>query len=380
MQVRIPRNEFSRLLQAVQGVVERKSTMRILECVLLEADAQGVEVVATDLDVGVRHRGEAEVQEAGAVCLPARKLIEIVRLLPEEIISLRVKESNRTELRCGASVFNIVGLAREEFPSLPSVEEAEKLSIPRAAMGEMIDCVDFAITNDDSRYALNGCLMTLQEEIVRLVASDGHRLAFVERKVEGLGAGEKAIEVIVPKKALGELGRLCADEKVELIEFARKENQVLFRCGARVLISRLLEGQFPNYDRVIPKENVNQFEVETVQLGSALRRVALLASEHSRSVRMALGPGKVEVSASTPEQGEARETIEVEYGGPEVHIAFNVRYLLDFVAAVSTEKVRVALRDKDTQGLLSPIGNEHQDYRYVIMPMRLEEPAESVTS
>jgi DNA polymerase-3 subunit beta len=209
-----------------------------------------------------------------------------------------------------------------------------------------------------------------------MVASDGHRLALVDRKMEGVDPGSQKIEVIVPKKALNELQRLCADEEAERVEFARKDNQVLFQCGTRTLISRLLEGQFPNYERVIPKENVHGLEVPTERMAAALRRVALLASEHSRAVRVAALPGKLEFSASTPEQGEAREELEIPFEGPRIHIGFNVRYLLDFLAAVGSDEVRLALRDKDTQGLLTPVGREGEDYRYVIMPMRLEEPEE----
>ncbi len=380
MHIRIPQPSFLKLLQAVHGVVERKSTMRVLECILVEADEKGLQILATDLDVGVKQRGEAEVLESGAVCIPARKLLDIARLLPSESVDLKVKDGNRVELRCGASVFRILGLAKEDFPSLPQVEEAQKLSFPRRDLGEMIGRVVFAITNDDSRYALNGCLLTVCKGLLRMVASDGHRLALVDKKVESVDPGPKDIEVIVPKKALGELQRLCADEEAERVEFARKDNQVLFQCGTRTLISRLLEGQFPNYERVIPKENVHGFEVATEKLGAALKRVALLASEHSRAVRLAVVPGKVEFSASTPEQGEAREELKVAYDGDRIHVGFNVRYLLDFVAAVGSDEVRISLRDKDTQGLLTPVGRKDEDYRYVIMPMRLEEPGDTAAS
>ena len=377
MHFRIPQPEFARLLQAVQGVVERKSTMRILECVLLEAESRSLQVVATDLDVGVRQRREAEVLEPGSVCLPARKLNEIVRLLSPQTVEVRSKEAGRVELRCGASIFRIVGLGREEFPSLPQVGEDALVKLPRQALGEMIDRVFFAITNDDSRYALNGCLLSVRKGAVRMVSSDGHRLAFVERVMEGADPSPKAIEVIVPKKTIGELARLCSEEQGETVDFAHKDNQVLFRCGERALISRLLEGQFPNYERVIPKENENVFEVDAVRLGEAVRRVALLASEHSRAVRLAVAPGKVEISASSPEQGEAREVLDVAYKGPAIHVGFNARYMLDFIEAAGSEQISVALRDKDTQGLLRPVGRKEEDYRYVVMPMRLEEPEEA---
>lgn len=376
MEIRIPQPEFARLLQAVQGVVERKSTMRILECVLLEADREGLQLVATDLDVGARLSAPAEVKATGSACVPARKLHEIVRLLPPEPVDLRVREGNRVELCCGSSVFRLPGFGRDEFPSLPQVGEGAALRLPRAGMGEMLGRVAFAITNDDSRYALNGCLLTVAKNQVRMVASDGHRLAFVAREVEGADPGPKPLEVIIPKKAISELARLCAEEEGERVEFSQKDNQVLFRCGRRELISRLLEGQFPNYERVIPKDNPNVFEVESARLQDAVRRVALLASEHSRAVRLALVAGKVELSASSPEQGEAREVLEVDYRGEPVHIGFNARYLLEFLAAAGSEKVSLALKDRDTQGLLRPAGREQEDYRYVVMPMRLEEPEE----
>jgi len=375
MNIRIPQPEFARLLQAVQGVVERKSTMRILECVLLEAEGHQLQLVATDLDVGVRLSADVDVKEAGSVCVPARKLHEIVRLLPPETVEVKVREGHRVELRCGSSVFRIVGLSREEFPSLPRVEEGKALRLPRQTVGEMIQRVSFAITNDDSRYAFNGCLLTVGKGSARMVASDGHRLALVGRELEGAGDGN-GLEVIVPKKAISELARLCADEEAEQVECAQKDNQLLFRCGKRELITRLLDGQFPNFERVIPKENNNVFEIEAARLGDAVRRVSLVASEHSRAVRVALAPGKVEISASSPEQGDASEVLDVAYQGERVHIGFNARYILDFIAAAGAEQVSVALRDKDTQGLLKPVGRKDEDYRYVVMPMRLEEPEE----
>ncbi len=376
MHIRIPQPEFARLLQAAQGVVERKSTMKILECVLLEAEGDGVRLVATDLDVGVRLRAGAEVVAPGSVCVPARKLHEIVRLLPPEPVDLKVGEGNRVEVRCGASVFRIPGLGKEEFPSLPQVGEKGAAAIPRQAFGGMLGKVAFAITNDDSRYALNGCLLTLGKGQIRLVASDGHRLAFAARGLEGGDASAKPQEVIIPKKAIAEVSRMCAEEEADGVEFTQKDNQVLFRCGRREIISRLLEGTFPNYERVIPKENTNVFEVESARLSDAVRRVSLLASEHSRAVRLALAAGKLEVSASSPEQGEAREVLEVAYGGERVHVGFNARYLLDFLGAVGAENVKIALRDKDTQGLLTPAAKgdkDEDDYRYVVMPMRLED-------
>jgi DNA polymerase-3 subunit beta len=237
----------------------------------------------------------------------------------------------------------------------------------------MIARVAFAITTDDSRYALNGCLLSVTKGVVRLVSSDGHRLACVTQTLEGGREAGKPIEAIVPKKTIGELARLCGEEEAEEVEVALANNQVLFRCGGRELISRLVEGQFPNYDKVIPKENVNVVEIETARLGDAVRRVSLLASEHSRAVRLAVAPGKLEVSASSPDQGEASEVLDVPYQGDSVRIGFNARYLLDFMAAAGSEQVTLALRDKDTQGLLQPAGEGKEEYRYVVMPMRLDD-------
>jgi DNA polymerase-3 subunit beta len=184
----------------------------------------------------------------------------------------------------------------------------------------------------------------------------------------------------VPKKTIGELARLCGEEEAEEVEVALANNQVLFRCGGRELISRLVEGQFPNYEKVIPKENTNVVEIDTVRFGDAVRRVSLLASEHTRAVRLAVAPGKLEVSASSPEQGEASEVLEVPYSGDGVRIGFNARYLLDFMAAAGAEQVSLALRDKDTQGLLQPAGEGKDEYRYVVMPMRLDDLEEKGAS
>jgi DNA polymerase-3 subunit beta len=373
MHFRMAQRDLAKLLQAAQGVVERKSTMRILECVLIEAGGEEVQVVATDLDVGTRLRAAAEVKEAGAICLPARKLHEIVRLLPADAVEVREREGGRVDLKCGRSSFRLPGLAREEYPALPQVGEEAAARLPRATLGGMIDKVAFAITTDDSRYALNGCLLSVAKGRLRLVASDGHRLACVTRALEGAQDPARPIEAIVPKKTIGELARMCGEEEAEEVEVALANNQVLFRCGGRELISRLVEGQFPNYEKVIPKENTNVVEIETARFGDALRRVSLLSSEHSRAVRLALAPDRLELSASSPEQGEASEVLEVPYRGEGVRIGFNSRYLLDFVAAAGSDRVSLALRDKDTQGLLEPAGEAGAEYRYVVMPMRLED-------
>jgi len=378
-----------RELNLVQGVVEKKNTVPVLANVLLSAANDAVSVMATDLEVSVRSSLTAGVTKEGALSVSARKLHEIVRALPDSEIHFKTDSDNWATITCERSRFRIMGLPKEDFPTLPSPGKSPKVTFGVQQFKEMVQKVIFAVSVDDTRYALNGALMILAKGSVSLVASDSHRLAYVSRPLtqDSSKALEAEIRVVIPHKALGELSRIAEEIGGEIV-FCKEENQIFFEMGRCTLSSRLLEGQFPNYEKVLPKGNDKLVELDRTAFGDALRRVSLLANERSRAVKVALAKGKLEISAKNPEMGEASETIGVEYGGSEIEIGFNAKYILDFLTAVSTARVVFELKDEATQGMLRPLLQEPkakpakgkaaqessadgEDYRYVVMPMRI---------
>jgi DNA polymerase-3 subunit beta len=370
MELVVRKNDLLRELQFFQGIVERKNTIPILANVLMEAKGDEVRFLATDLEVGLRSRCTASVAKSGALTLPAKKFYEIIKSLPET--DIRIAE-DKGGVKVAADRFDsrMQTLPREDFPTLPEAGGAVSATLPRAAVREMVAKTQFAITGEDTRYFLNGALFVLRPDSMSLVATDGHRLALVNVPRNGT-AGTEAEEVraILPKKTLGELGRLLADGD-EDIHYERGENHLFFDVGGRMLISRMIDGQFPAYERVIPKGNDKHIEFERDRLTNAVRRVALLSNERSRAVKFQIEPGKVDVTSSSPELGEAHEMLPVEYSGGPMQICFNAQYVLDFLAAVSTDVVSFDLKDEVSQAVVKPVGAEGYDYTYVIMPMRV---------
>jgi DNA polymerase-3 subunit beta len=367
MEIVVRKNDLLRELQLFQGIVERKNTIPILANVLLEAKGAEIMMLATDLEVALRSRCPATVAKAGSLTLPAKKLYEIVKALPETDVRI---ESDKSGVRVAAERFDsrMQTLPREDFPSLPEGGAGTKASLPRAAMKEMVAKTHFAITGEDTRYFLNGAKFVLKPDSLTLVATDGHRLALVEVKHES-GLTEES-GVILPKKTLLELGKLLTEGEGD-IQFEAGENHLFFEVAGRVLISRMIDGQFPAYDRVIPKGNDKTIEFDRERLTSAVRRVALLSNERSRAVKFEVSKGKVEVTSSSSEFGEATEQIPVDFSGTTMTISFNAQYVLDFLNVVETDIVSLSLKDEVSQAVMKPVGAEGYDYTYVIMPMRI---------
>ncbi len=368
MEFTAKRDRLLRELTLIQGIVERKNTIPILANVLIEASGSGLELVATDLDVGLRCRLPAEVEEEGALTLSAKKLFEIVRAVPESEIRIKELENFWASITSGRSYFKMVGLGKTEFPSLAESPEGTVTTIPGRAFGEIINKTSFAITSDDNRYFLNGARLELAEEDLRMIATDGHRLAYIALKRPDGSAGTAS--VIIPKKTLLELLKMLGEGEEE-VELSESENHLFFRMGERLLVSKRVDDQFPAYDKVIPKENDKAITCGRDDLMGAIRRVSLLANERSRAVRFGIESGKIEISSQNPELGEARETIEAGYEGESIQIGFNGQYLLDFLNAAGTREVRFELKDDSSQGLLRPEDDAETDYCYVVMPMRL---------
>jgi DNA polymerase-3 subunit beta len=375
MELVLRKADLLRELQLLQGIVERKITIPVLANVLIEAEGSEIRLVATDLEVGLRSRCEASVARPGTVTIPAKKLFEIVKNLPETDIRI---EEDKGSVKVAADRFDsrLATQAAEEFPAVPMGADEYQESLPASGLRQMVKKTHFAITGEDTRYFLNGGLLVLGRDEMSLVATDGHRLALVtvprggDEKPGKKKAAEDGVRVILPKKTLGELDRLLA-EGAETVQFSRGENHLFFKVGERVLISRVIDGQFPAFERVIPKSNDKHIDFERDKLASAIRRVSLLSNERSRAVKLQIDPGKVRVTSSSPEVGEAEETLMVEYDGPSLQVCFNAQYMLDFLTNVETEQVVLEFKDDVSQAVMRPVGPEGYDYLYVIMPMRI---------
>jgi DNA polymerase-3 subunit beta len=324
-------------------------------------------MLATDLEVALRSTCHASVAKGGSLTLPAKKLYEIIKALPETDVRI---EEDKKGVKVAADRFDsrMQTLPREDFPTLPDASGKTRATLPRNALKQMVEKTQFAITGEDTRYFLNGAKFVLRPDTLTLVATDGHRLALVE-VAHKVGINEE-IGVILPKKTLLELGKLLAEDDGDVL-FEAGENHLFFDVGGRILISRMIDGQFPAYERVIPKNNDKDIDFEKERLTSAVKRVALLSNERSRAVKFEIGKGKVEVTSSSSEFGEASEEIAVDYSGAPLAISFNAQYVLDFLSAVETDSVQLSLKDEVSQAVMRPIGAQGYSYTYVIMPMRI---------
>jgi DNA polymerase-3 subunit beta len=355
-------------LELMQGIVEKKTTIPILSNIVIDARKEGLEFRATDLEVGIRTECEAKVAKPGSIALSAKRLFDIVRYLPDADVRVKSDDGNAAQITCQKARFRIMGLSPDDFPTIPAFDFANGIPIERTLLTDLIAKVIFAITTDETRYQINGTLMILNKRNLTLVATDGHRLAYVSGRLEK-GASEERIEVIVPRKAFQEVTRIGSGDGDIL--FGHKDNHVFFKAGKTVLSSTIVAGKFPEYEKVIPEGNDRLLKMESTAFAEVVRRVALLSSERSRAVKIALSKGSVEISSNNPEVGEAAETVDVDYAGSPLEVGFNAKYLLDFFQAMGPGPVILALKDEATQGLLRPVGQEGRDYRYVVMPMRI---------
>jgi DNA polymerase-3 subunit beta len=367
MEITVRKNDLVKEPALVQGIVERKNSIPILSNVLAEARGKEVRISATDLDVSLRTACPAEVAVEGAITLGAKKLYEIARSLPESDVRLKVLPDAWAAIECERVQFKVAGLPREDFPALPEGKPRGGVEIPGEVLRDLIGRTAFAITAEDARYYLAGALLLLEPEAVSMVATDGHRLSYARRKA-ALKLSEPQ-RVLIPRKAIHELARLLEDEETAL--FQQVDNHLVFTVGGRLLASKMIEGQFPAFEKVIALSGDKVVALDRERLGTAIRRVSLLSSERSRAVRLSLGPGKLDLAASSPDLGEAKESLSAEYQGEPVEIGFNAQYLLDFLGVAGTSAVSLELKDADSQGMLRPSDAGETDYRYVVMPMRL---------
>src|SRR5262245_21975553 len=361
--------DLVRELQFFQQIVERKNTIPILANVLLEGSGNECTLLATDLEVALRSRCEAAVNKPGSVTLPAKKLYEVVRALPDGDVNIE-SDKGGTSVRVSGGQFSskMPTLPREDFPSLPEAGGGVKATINGKSLLQMVTKTQFAITGEDTRFYLNGAQFVLKPDDMTLVATDGHRLALVNVKHDGKKGDD--IKAILPRKTLSELSRLLADSDTD-VNYERGENHLFFEIGPRLLISRMIDGQFPAYDRVIPKGNDKSVEFERDRLTQAVRRVAILSNERSRAVKMILDKGKVEVTSSSPEFGEAQRANSIRYHGPLLEIFFQGEFRLRLLGRRGSGNGGVEFEDEVSQAVMKPVGADGYDYTYVIMPMRV---------
>jgi len=372
MELVVRKTDLLRELQLFQGIVERKNTIPILANVLLEANGEEVRMLATDLEVGLRSKCTATVSKGGSLTLPAKKLYEIIKALPETDVRI---EEDKGGVKVAADRFDsrMQTLPREDFPSLPEGTGTYSATLARDVLRQMVSKTQFAITGEDTRYFLNGALFILRADSMSLVSTDGHRLALITVPRElpkGRTRTDDEVRVILPRKTLLELGRLLTEGDGD-IQYERGENHLFFDIGGRLLISRMIDGQFPAFERVIPKSNDKSVEFDRDRLTSAVKRVALLSNERSRAVKFLIDKGKVEIASSSPEFGEAKEVLMLDYAGAPVTICFNAQYVLDFLGVVETDAVSLEFKDEMSQAVLKPVGADGYEYTYVVMPMRI---------
>jgi DNA polymerase-3 subunit beta len=368
MEIKAKRDDLLATLYWTQSIVERRNTMPILANVLIEANKSSVRVTATDLEVGVRGEIDGEVAKEGTVTVNAKKIYEIIREVPNEQVRLKRLENDWVEVRSGKSVFKIVGMDAKEFPQFPKFDGKGMSTTPASTIHQMIERTIFSVSTDETRYSLNGVFIEEGEGgKVRMVATDGHRLAFEEKAVGSLGLTKG---VILPRKGLSELKKLLEAGTDGVVSFGFKENMGLVTKEKVELFMRLIDGDFPDYTKVIPKGNPNVAKLEHDELLQALRRVSILSSERYKGIRMEFSDGKVLISANNPDLGEAVEEIEAEYNGKPISIGFNARYLLDVLGVLTGDgEINIELKDELSPSIIRKGGVD--SYLYVLMPMRL---------
>jgi DNA polymerase III subunit beta len=370
MEFSVSRSDLVRELGLTQGVVEKKTTIPILSNILVETDGDQVWLTATDLELGIRCACPARIKKEGAGTIPARRLLDYVRLLPDSDVQVKLGDNQWASFVCGRSRTRIAGMSRESFPELPEMPET-LAEIPLIILSQMIACTIFAISSEESRFTLNGALLILKESGLVMVATDGHRLAMVEKRIE-LSRLSGSYRALLPKKAMSEILKLASDDSSKRIEFSGNDNHLFFRIDKRLLLSRKLSGNFPDYERVLPKEQPQMVLLQREELKSAIERVAQFADERSKAIRLKVLKGELKVHSSISETGESEETIPVEYDGADLEIGFNAQYLFEFLRSFDQAEVEFHFKDSNSAGEFRPHnGPGDTVYRYVVMPMRI---------
>ncbi len=374
MEFTVSKTDLVRELNLSQGVVEKKTTIPILSNVLLEASADRITLTATDLELGIRCSCPAKVKKQGSGTIPAKRLLDYVRLLPDADVDIKIQENHWASLVCGRSRTRIAGISRDSFPELPEMPE-ELAQIPVSVLAAMISKTIFSISAEESRFTLNGGLLLLKSTGLVMVATDGHRLAMVEADFP-LPSISTTYRALLPRKAMAEILKLSNDSGADaMLRFSGDENHLFFKIGERLLLSRRMTGNFPDYERVLPKEHPHFVSLDRDELRGAIERVSQFADERSRAIRVRFVSGEVQIHSSLSETGESEEALTSDYTGETVQIGFNAGYMLDFLRAVGEKQVSFHFRDANSAGEMRPVAAEgaavNYQYRYVVMPMRI---------
>ena len=358
------KQDLLKTLQKVQNAISTKTTLPILLNILIEVGKTTIKITATDLDIGISSTFKAKVDTEGVVTLPAKKIIDIIKELPEDVeINISSKKNNIVTIESGKIVFKIIGLPKEEFPQPPDFKNKDTLKLPQKLLKDLILMTAFAVSKDETRYVLNGVLLVLKNKTITFVATDGRRLATAEKPLPTQTLVEK--KVIIPTKTIQELSRLS--EGSEEVKISFDENQVLFDLGDTKIISRLIEGEFPNYEQVVPKEAKEKVFIEKNAFLAATKRASLLTNQDSVAIKFDISKNKLAISKNTPYMGEVREELEVSYGGKELSIGFNPTYIIEALKNITTDQVGLEVVDSDKPGVIR-LGGE---YVYVVLPMQL---------
>src|SRR5467141_3226308 len=366
MRFTISREKLQEGLAAVAASIPAKTTLPVLANILLETTDKGIKLSGTDLDIAVSTEVMADVDAAGAVTVPAKKLSEIARELPPAPVKIAAVGEQRVTLDCGRSRFKLLGLPRDEFPTFPSVRFNESWRIRSGDLQQLISHTSFAVSSEESRPILNGVLWELRPDRMRMVATNGHRLA----KMDVPATGGQAADLIVPPKALEQIRRLYAADAE--IEIAKSDNHIGFRAGGTHVFSRLIEGPYPNYEQVIPRENDKSATVDKAALAAALRRMSVVASDQTHRIRLAFSGGAVKFSVQTPDLGEAQDELAVTYEGEPPELGFNAMYLLEILKYMPTDEVRLTFKAPERAATVEPVGwDDPASYMALVMPLRL---------
>lgn len=368
MKFNIEKKDFIKVLQKMQGIVEKKNTMPILANILIDADQETgtVNITATDLEIFIKDSCSATVNKTGTITVNARKFFEIVKELPEETMDVSVGGSERVAIKSGKAKFNIVGLPAKEFPTFPAVEEGKLARFEPGLLKEMVDKTSFAVSTDETRYNINGFFLEKEDKNIRMITTDGHRLAMIEKESEEL-PGEKE-GVILPRKGVTELRRILEEKEGSFFLGITKKNATM-KKDSTVINIRLIEGEFPDYKQVVPKDNDKEVLADRDNLLASLKRVSILSSDRIKGVKFGFESGKIVLSSSSPEMGDATEEVTVDYKGEPLEIAFNARYFIDVLEATEQEQVQILLKDQLSPCILRP--KDAGGYTYIVMPMRL---------
>ena len=373
MKFTIEKDIFVKALQKIQGIVEKRNTMPILSNVLIEAEDDKLTLIATDLEVGMKSSYPAKVTESGKITISAKKLYEIIRELPDETILFSTRDNNWVDISCGKAKFNIVGLSPDEFPFFPKINENILFTLSSAELSSMIELTAYAICNDETKYNLNGILFKISRDesgnTLRLVATDGHRLCVADQKVADTAANELLDKgVIFPKKGIVELKKLCDEEQGDIL-LGFIDNSAAIIKGNTTVVMRLVDGEFPDYTRVVPTGNNREVIINREKFIHSLKRMAILSSEKFKGIKFDIENGSMEISSSNPELGEAREELDVNYTGEKITTRFNARYLIDVLNVLADDEIVLLLRDDMSPAILKPANKD--GFLSVVMPMRL---------